>query len=140
MSLTPDELFAEIQSRNLLVPPSERDDGYIASSLSVGRTKVIDRNVDIGDVLTALGPVAGAAFLDSLELIAVSNPVIKWTLILLKAGTLNVGLEVVRANIDSLVTAAVITSEQGTALKNLATVPEEVTVEQVVKAFEGREY
>lgn len=138
--MTPDELFAEIQSRNLLVPPAERDDGHIASVLSEGRTKIVDRNIDIGDVLTAIGPEAGANFLDNLESIAASSPVIKWTLTLLKAGTLNIGLEVVRTNIDNLVTASVLTAEQGTALKNLAVVPDQITVEQVMKAFEGREY
>lgn len=138
--MTSDELFLEIQARNLLVPPNERDDGHIAATLSVGRTKIVDRNVDIGDVLTALGPEAGASFLDNLELIATSNNVIKWTLVLLRGGILNVGLEVVRTNIDSLVTTSVLTAEQGEAIKNLAVVPDVVTVEQVTKAFEGREY
>lgn len=132
-------LYDEIVSRNLLVPPSERDDGYIASVLSEGRTKLVPTPIGVGDILNTLGPIAGAALLDTMEAMATTTPHIKWTLKLIGAGTLNVALPVVRANIDAFVTASVLTHEQGEALKNLAVVPDPITVEQVTKAFEGRE-
>ena len=58
-------LLAEIQAGGFNLV--NRDDGVIATALSIGRKKIVTTLGGIGTVLEALGPVDGAALLDQLE-------------------------------------------------------------------------
>lgn len=131
------DLYTEIVSKGLNVDPSIRNDGYIADQLSIGRVKLVTTKIGISDVLRVLGPDAGTTFLDSLESAATTNPLIKWTLVLLNNNDLDISLSITRDKLDAFV-GTLLTSEQAALLKSLAEVPDNITVEQVTKAFEGR--
>jgi hypothetical protein len=100
--------------------------GLLADKLNAqtgNYTKVVSRLIGIGTVMDVLGPIQGATLLNGLEALKSSNSVIKWAWYLLENGNLDVGLESTRAQLDFLVTAGVITSQQSTTIKNLAVVP-----------------
>lgn len=109
-----------------------RDDGAIATALSAGRTKIAPRLGGIGAVLETLGPVDGAALLDSLESMATTVPAVRWAFVLINRGELDFGSPATRAMIDQLVP-----SPAKGALLSLAEVPETITPQQVAKALEG---
>ena len=109
-----------------------RDDGAIATALSAGRTKIATRLGGIGVVLETLGPVDGAALLDSLESTATTVPAVRWAFVLINRGELDFGSPATRAMIDQLVS-----SSAKEALLSLAEVPDIITPQQVAQALEG---
>ena len=109
-----------------------RDDGAIATALSAGRTKIATRLGGIGVVLETLGPVDGAALLDSLESMATTVPAVRWAFVLINRGELDFGSPATRAMIDQLVP-----SPAKEALLSLAEVPDSITPQQVAQALEG---
>lgn len=109
-----------------------RDDGAIAAALSAGRTKIAARLGGIGAVLETLGPVDGAALLDSLESMATTVPAVRWAFVLINRGELDFGSPATRAMIDQLVP-----SPAKEALLSLAEVPDIITPHQVAQALEG---
>ncbi|MGI4847265.1 MAG: hypothetical protein ACRYGK_03885 [Janthinobacterium lividum] len=70
-----------------------KDIDAIAEIMSVGRVKTGSVIGGIGLIMDAVGPQAGAAFLDGLETAAAGNSAVKWGLYLIKDGTLDFGLK-----------------------------------------------
>lgn len=123
--MTHDEIRAAIAAdANLLVLLP--DTTAIAAALSEGRTRLVSRMANFGTVLDTLGPVDGAAVLDTLDSLRASVSAIKWAFVLLERNELDLGLASVRGQIDAL-TGTVFTTEQATALKALAEQPEDVS-------------
>jgi len=114
-----------------------RDCGALAAILSVGRTKLIERNVGYGTVMDTLGADNGAAFLDGLTAVAATSSPVKWALKLLDRGELNIGAAATQSQLDALVTAGVMPQAVADALKGLAVSPDEITASQVQQALEG---
>ena len=114
-----------------------RDCGELARILSIGRTKLIERNVGYGTVMEALGADNGAAFLDGLTAVAATSSPVKWALKLLDRGELNIGAAATRGQLDALAAGGVMPQAVAEALKNLAVVPDEITATQVQTALEG---
>lgn len=123
-------LLEEIQSGGFDL--GNRDDGAIAAALSVGRTKIVPRLGGIGVVMETLGPVDGAALLDSLEAMVATNSAVKWAFVLINRGELDFGSSATRAMIDQLLPAPA-----AAALKSVAEVPDVITAQQVAQALEG---
>ena len=120
--------------------PATRDDGAIATALSVNRVKTVSpTNIGIGHVLGALGPMAGAAFLDELNAGAQSSSLIKYGLQMLNAENFDIGNALCIAQINAFVTStpALLTAPQAQALINLAVVPDPVSPQDVAAALEG---
>lgn len=105
---------------------ASRDDGAIAAAVSVGRTKVISRQIGIGTILATLGE-AGGPFLDGLEAIGQTNRNVYWTMVLIKAGTLDIGMDATRAQVSALASANPAVADACAALLSLALVPDPVT-------------
>lgn len=114
-----------------------RDCGELARILSIGRTKLIERNIGYGTVLETLGAEAGSAFLDGLTALAATSSPVKWALKLLDRGELNIGAAATRGQLDALAAGGVMPQAVAEALKNLAVVPDEITASQVQQALEG---
>jgi hypothetical protein len=114
-----------------------RDCGELARILSVGRTKLIERNVGYGTVLDTLGADNGAAFLDGLTAVAATSSPVKWALKLLDRGELNIGAAATQAQLDALAAGGVMPQTVADALKALALVPDVVTPQEVQTALEG---
>ena len=114
-----------------------RDCGELARILSIGRTKLIERNVGYGTVMEALGADNGAAFLDGLTALAATSSPVKWALKLLDRGELNIGADATQSQLDALAAGGVMPQAVAEALKNLAVVPDEITATQVQTALEG---
>ena len=96
-------LLEEIKAKCSPELLASRDPQRIADAVNVGRVKVVPREGGIGTILNALGPDAGAALLDQLELLAASVPSVKWGMKLLMAGTFDFSLPASRTMIDQLV-------------------------------------
>lgn len=67
-----------------------------------------------GTIMNALGPADGAALLDTIK--ASTDPVMKWGLQVVETGKLDISLQSTRAQLDSLVTAGVLTTSQRDSL------------------------
>jgi hypothetical protein len=106
--------------------------GAIAQIMSEGRTQIVTRLGGPGLVMDTLGPVGGAALLDTLETQAPNVPALRWALVLLKNGELNFGSEGTRVMIDQLLPL-----DAAAALKSLAVQPVKVTVQEVIDAMAG---
>jgi hypothetical protein len=78
--------------------------------------------IGFGTVLAVLGAEGGAAFLDTLTLLATTNSAIKWGLKQMERGALDISLDVTRQQIDALAAGGALTSEQAEGLKGLADV------------------
>lgn len=63
-----------------------------------------------GTIMNTLGPTDGAALLDTIQ--ASTDPVMKWGLQVVETGKLDISLQSTRAQLDSLVTAGVLTAGQ----------------------------
>lgn len=124
-------LLEEIRATFPALTKENRNDVQIAEVLSVNRTKLVSTMISFGTVLRTLGPVAGAAVLDTLNAIKNSNRALYWAWYLLEAGTLNIGELVTQLELDGLAAAGVMTADQATALKNLAIVPNPISVDEV---------
>jgi len=112
-----------------------RDCGALAAILSVGRTKLVERNIGYGTVLEVLGAEAGSAFLDGLTALAATSSPVKWALKLLDRGELNIGAAATQAQLDALAAGGVMPQAVADALKGLAMGPDIVTAEQVADAM-----
>ena len=123
-------LLQEIQAGGFDL--TNRDDGAIATALSLGRKKVVKTLGGIGIVLDTLGPVDGAALLDHLESMSASVPAVKWAFVLINRGELDFGAAATRGMIDQLLPNAA-----GAALKSIAEVADTITAQDVAKALEG---
>ena len=77
------------------------------------------RPFGIGTILEIFGPIAGPAFLENLETLSVSDPLIKWSLVLLKEATLDAASPTLRAQVDGMVANNLISPAHGAAIKAL---------------------
>lgn len=98
----------------------------IVEWLKETQTVVLDeRMVNARTVLAELpgGPMAAAAVLDKLEDAAQAVSAVKWVLSFLKAdGGIDIADGATRAAIDALVAGAMLTADEGSALKTLGEV------------------
>lgn len=112
------------------------DHGVLAEALSIGRTKVVSREVGIGTIMAVMAP-NGGAFLDALESMSASDSEVKWTLRLIDKGTFDIGMPVTREQLAVFKQAAPTLAPGIDALLNVAIVPDPVTSQEVTKALEG---
>lgn len=87
------------------------------------RTRIVEKRIGYGAVLSALGADAGAAVLDKLEAASGQKSPLKWAMKLLAADNLDIGNPQTRLQIDALAAASVLTVAQATTLKGLAEEP-----------------
>lgn len=108
--------------------------GEIAELLNAPQVVRVERMAELGTPMKYLGAEAGAALLNQMEVLAATNPTVKWGLKLLERGALDLSLDSTRAMLDALLPA-----EAASVLKGLAeqTVTAGVTVQQVIDAMEG---
>lgn len=125
-------LLDEIHAKCTPAEVAAGDFHLIAEKVSAGRVKAVTKLGGIGTVLELLGPVDGAALLDSLETIAAANPAVKWAFILINRGELDFGSAATRGMIDML-----IPGPAGAALKSVAEVPDPVGWEACRTAVQG---
>ena len=129
-------LYDDIQ----LLDASLRNSGdyqAIADTVNSGRTKVVTRLGGIGLVLETLGPVDGAALLDTLQGMTASVPALKWAWYLIERGELDFGSAATRAMIDELVLGGAMPEAVGAALKAVAEVPDPVTAAECEVAMKN---
>lgn len=112
---------------------ASKEHGAIAAVVSLNRTEVRQTLGGIGTVLETLGPINGAALLDTLEAMSASVPAVKWAFVLINRGELDFGSSATRTMIDQLVTDPA----AATALKAVAMYDAPVSVTEVAKAMEG---
>ena len=112
-----------------------RDCGALAAILSVGRTKLVERNIGYGTVLDTLGATAGAAFLDSLTALSETSSPVKWALKLLDRGELNIGAAATRGQLDALAAGGVMPQAVADVLKGLAIVDDPYSIQDVILAM-----
>lgn len=77
------------------------------------------RQFGVGTILEIFGPIAGPAFLENLETLSNVDPLIKWSLVLLRAATLDAASPTLRAQLDSMVVSNLINAQQAQAIKSL---------------------
>lgn len=130
-------LLEEIQAKCSPELVKSGQHGEIAELISRGRTRVDTRLGGIGVVMETLGPESGPALLDALEQLKVTNSAVKWGWYLIERGELDFGSPVTRGMIDMLEAEQVISAEAAAALRNIAVVPDPVSVQAVVAAMEG---
>lgn len=126
-------LLEEIQAK---CPPelvAAREHGQIAALVSQGRVRPSTTTIGNGTVLEALGLDAGNAFLD----VIYANPAFRHVRPMLEQGRLIVGSSVVRAAIQGMVPAGVLTQAHADQLLALGVEPDPVSVQAVVTAMEG---
>ena len=109
----------------------------IADTVNSGRTKVVTRLGGIGLVLETLGPVDGAALLDTLQGMTAAMPALKWAWYLIERGELDFGSAATRAMIDQLVLGGAMPEAVGAALKGVAEVPDTVTAAECEVAMKN---
>ena len=129
-------LYDDIQSLDPALVAT-RDYQAIADTVNSGRTKVVTRLGGIGLVLETLGPVDGAALLDTLQGMTAAVPALKWAWYLIERGELDFGSAATRAMIDELVLGGAMPEAVGAALKGVAEVPDVVTAAQVASVMTG---
>lgn len=112
-----------------------RDCGALATILSTGRTKLIERDIGYGTVMDTLGADNGAAFLDGLTALSANSSPVKWALKLLDRGELNIGAPATQQQLDALVAGGAVPQAVADALKALAVVPDVITPDQVKDAM-----
>lgn len=126
-------LLQEIQAACSADLIASKEHGAIAALVSVGRTRPVTTEIGNGTILETIGLTSGGALLDAIH----ATPSLKYVLPLLDQGRLKVGSALVQGAIDTFVSAAVITSGEGAALKALGKEPNPVSVQQVIEALGG---
>lgn len=126
-------LLEEIQAKCSQELIDSRDFDAIAAAVNVGRTRVAQREVGKGTILEVLGLSAGNAFLDIID----GNSDFRHVKGLVAEGRLRIDSALVQATIDSFVAVAVLTAEQGAALKALGVTADPVTAAQCAQALDG---
>lgn len=79
-----------------------------------------ETKIGIGSILDALGPTAGATFLDALEALAQTTPVIKWGLELIRGPGLDLSRPSARSQLATLVAGGILEQSQADALLALS--------------------
>lgn len=79
-----------------------------------------ETRIGIGAILDALGPSAGATFLDALETLAKTQPVMKWGLELIRGDGLDLSRPSARSQLATLVAGGVMKQTEADALLALS--------------------
>jgi hypothetical protein len=108
-----------------------RNDAAIAEIYNRGRTKLVETHVGNLTVVGLLGIEDGNRLLDAIY----SNADYRYVTDGLKAARLDISDPLVRAALDAMAMAGVITTPQADLLKNLAVVPDPVSVDAVSAAL-----
>lgn len=87
-----------------------------------------------GTILSTLGPVAGAALLDTLDAMRAASRPLHWAWYLLERGVFDFGDPATRAQLDALAAGGVMTAEQAAALKAVGEVSTPVDEMEVRRA------
>jgi hypothetical protein len=119
-------LYEEIVAKCTPAEIAEKNYHTIATKVNVGRVRTIKKEGGVGFIMSVLGPINGAAVLDSLVALSATNSAVKWALVLINSGSLDFGDAGTRLMIDSL-TGTVLTVEQANTLKGSAEVPDTVS-------------
>ena len=80
----------------------------------------VETRIGIGSILDTLGPTAGANFLDALEVLAETTPVVRWGLELIRGSGLDLSRPAARAQLEVLVAGRILQPEEGEALLELS--------------------
>lgn len=120
--------LAEIQATGLPLT----DHGGIAAALSVGRVKLVPTEVGKGRIIATIGLASANALLDVIDATADFRHVKQ----LVENGWLDIGSPLVRATLDNLAAATVVTVAEAAALKALAVQPDPVSAWDVAFAIE----
>jgi hypothetical protein len=80
----------------------------------------VETRIGIGSILDTLGPTAGANFLDALEVLAETTPVVRWGLELIRGSGLDLSRPSARAQLEVLVAGRILQPEEGEALLALS--------------------
>lgn len=121
-------LYDDIQAAFPDLTPNSRDDVAIAAALSVGRWRYRHTEAGFGTILSAIGPVDGAALLDTLAAIKSGNRPLYWAWYLLERGVFDFGTPATQAQMDALVAAGVLSADNAAKLKALGVEPDPVSV------------
>lgn len=98
--------------------------GVVADMLNAHTAQLIKSRFITARTVMAEGGAEGVAILDALETAAQSNSTVRWALqFFTQDSGLDIGHEATQTTIDQLVLGAVLTTEQGTLLKNMALQP-----------------
>lgn len=128
-------LIDDIQAAFPGLTPDNRDDVVIAAALSVGRWRYRHTEAGFGTILSAIGPVDGAALLDTLAAIKGGNRPLYWAWYLLERGVFDFGTPATQAQMDALVAAGVLSADNAAALKALGVEPDPISVAAVSAAL-----
>lgn len=111
---------------------ASRDDAAIASTLSVGRKKIVPTDIGNGLVLATVGMAVGNALLDILN----TAPNFRYVKPLLEQGRLDISTPLARAALDGLVgVVAGFEQSHADSLKALAEADDPVSVSAVSEAL-----
>lgn len=124
-------LLEEIQGKCSPGLIASHDYQAIADAVNDGRTKVEKTLGGIGTVLETLGPVGGAALLDSLQSMTASVPALKWAWYLIERGELDFGSAAARGMIDQFVADGAMPAVVGALLKGVAEAPDPVNAHDI---------
>ena len=80
----------------------------------------VETKIGIGAILDTLGPTAGATFLDALETLAETTPVVRWGLELIRGPGLDLSRPSARAQLEVLVAGRILQPAEGEALLALS--------------------
>jgi hypothetical protein len=80
----------------------------------------VETQIGIGSILDTLGPTAGANFLDALEVLAETTPVVRWGLELIRGSGLDLSRPSARAQLEVLVAGRILQPAEGEALLALS--------------------
>ncbi len=118
-------LYDDIQALPIELRQSQ-DTQAIADALSAGRTRYRKTEAGFGTILSTIGPVDGAALLDTLAAIKTSNRPLYWAWYLLERGVFDFGTAATQAQMDALVSAGVLSADNAARLKALGVEPDPV--------------
>ena len=76
--------------------------------------------IGVGQIMTTLGAVEGAALLDQLVVVAEEDAVVRWGFKVMESSGLDLSLQTTREQVSDLVTAGLITEVQKESLFNLS--------------------
>lgn len=124
-------LYDDIQAAFPDLTPNNRDDVVIAAALSVGRWRYRRTEAGFGTILSTIGPVDGAALLDTLAAIKAGNRPLYWAWYLLERGVFDFGTPAAQAQMDALVAAGVLSAGNAEMLKALGVEPDPISVAAV---------
>ena len=130
-------LLDEIQAKCTPELIASHDYQAIADAVNAGRTRVEKTLGGIGTVLETLGPVDGAALLDSLQSMTASVPALKWAWYLIERGELDFGSAATRGMIDQFVADGAMPAGVGALLKGVAEVPDPVSIHELTCAAQN---